>query len=75
MRDDSPEGFEAVLSDHLDRLQPAGGMEFGMVRRWSLPTGVSAASGCSLVGSMSPVELFDGKQTGFPPDCTDPDVE
>ena len=31
MRDESPEGFEAVLNEHLDRLQPADGMEFGMV--------------------------------------------
>jgi hypothetical protein len=31
MRDESPEGFEAVMTDHLDRLQPADGMEFGMV--------------------------------------------
>jgi hypothetical protein len=31
MRDESPEGFEAVPSDHLTRLQPADGVEFGMV--------------------------------------------
>ena len=49
MRDESPEGFEAVLSDHLDRLQPADGVVFGMVeemvashwrlrRAWALET-------------------------------------
>src|ERR1035437_3733534 len=31
IRDASPEGFEAVLSGRLDRLQPADGMEFGLV--------------------------------------------
>ena len=31
MQDESPEGFEAVMNNHLDRLQPADGMEFGMV--------------------------------------------
>ena len=31
MRDESSECFEVVMSDHLDRLQPADGMEFGMV--------------------------------------------
>ena len=31
MRDESPEGFETVLTEHLDRLQPADGMEFGLV--------------------------------------------
>ena len=31
MRDESPEGFEAVMNDHLDRLQPADGMEYGLV--------------------------------------------
>src|SRR5437016_10063718 len=31
MSDESPEGFQEVLNDHLDRLQPAGGMESGMV--------------------------------------------
>ena len=31
MRDESSEGFEAVMTDHLDRLQPADGMEFGLV--------------------------------------------
>ncbi len=30
MRDESPEGFEAVLKEHLDRLQPADGVEFGL---------------------------------------------
>ena len=31
MRDESPEGFEAVMTDHLTRLQPADGVELGMV--------------------------------------------
>ena len=31
MRDESPEGFEAVLKEHLDRLQPADGVAYGMV--------------------------------------------
>lgn len=31
MRDESPEGFQEVLNDHLERLQPADGVEFGMV--------------------------------------------
>jgi hypothetical protein len=31
MRDESPEGFTAVFKDHLARLQPADGMEHGMV--------------------------------------------
>ena len=49
MRDESPKGFEAVLSEHLERLQPADGVEFGMVeemvashwrlrRAWALET-------------------------------------
>src|ERR1035441_88998 len=49
MQDESPEGFEAVMNNHLDRLQPADGMEFGMVeemvashwrlrRAWALET-------------------------------------
>jgi hypothetical protein len=31
MREESPEGFEAVMNDHLTRLQPADGVELGMV--------------------------------------------
>ena len=31
MKDESAEGFETVLNDHLTRLQPADGVEFGMV--------------------------------------------
>jgi hypothetical protein len=31
MRDESPQCFETVLNDHLTRLQPADGLEFGMV--------------------------------------------
>jgi hypothetical protein len=31
MRDESPEGFEAVMTDHLTRLQPADGVELGMI--------------------------------------------
>lgn len=31
MNDESTEGFTAILNDHLARLQPADGMEFGMV--------------------------------------------
>ena len=31
MHDESPEGFETVLTEHLDRLQPADGMEFGLI--------------------------------------------
>jgi hypothetical protein len=31
MQDESPEGFEAAMNNHLDRLQPADGMEFLMV--------------------------------------------
>ena len=49
MRDESPEGFQAVLNDHLNRLRPADGVEFGMVeemvashwrlrRAWALET-------------------------------------
>jgi hypothetical protein len=49
MGDESPEGFQAVLDDHLGRLQPADGVEFGMVeemvashwrlrRAWALET-------------------------------------
>lgn len=49
MRDESPAGFEAVLAEHLDRLQPADGVEFAMVeemvashwrlrRAWALET-------------------------------------
>jgi hypothetical protein len=49
MRDESPEGFEAVLNDHVDRLQPADGVELGLVeemvaaqwrlrRAWALET-------------------------------------
>jgi hypothetical protein len=46
MRDRSPEGFEAVMYDHLTRLQPADGVELGMVeemvashrRAWAIET-------------------------------------
>lgn len=49
MRDESPEVFQAVLNDHLRRLQPADGVEAGMVeemvasywrlrRAWALET-------------------------------------
>jgi hypothetical protein len=49
MRDESTDGFQSVLSDHLGRLQPADGVEFGMVeemvashwrlrRAWALET-------------------------------------
>jgi hypothetical protein len=31
MRDESPEGFESVLNDHVDRTQPADGVELGLV--------------------------------------------
>ena len=31
MRDESPQAFQAVLNDHIARLQPADGVEFGMV--------------------------------------------
>jgi hypothetical protein len=31
MQDESPEGFEAAMNNHLARLQPADGMEFLMV--------------------------------------------
>ena len=31
MHDESPEGFEAVLKDHLDRLQPGDGVEFALI--------------------------------------------
>jgi hypothetical protein len=31
MTDEAPEGFHAVMKDHLDRLQPADGMEFALV--------------------------------------------
>ncbi len=31
MRDESPEGFQSVLDDHLCRLQPADGVEVGLV--------------------------------------------
>src|ERR1039457_6153643 len=31
MQDESPEGFEAAMNNHLTRLQPADGMEFLMV--------------------------------------------
>ena len=31
MREESPEGFEAVMNDHLTRLQPADGVELGMI--------------------------------------------
>ena len=31
MHDESPEGFQAVLKDHLGRLQPADGVEFGLI--------------------------------------------
>jgi hypothetical protein len=31
MRDESPQCFETVLNDHLTRLQPVDGLEFGMV--------------------------------------------
>jgi len=31
MHNESPEGFEAVMKDHLTRLQPADGVELGMV--------------------------------------------
>jgi hypothetical protein len=31
MRDESTEGFEAVMTDHLNRVQPADGVEFGLV--------------------------------------------
>src|ERR1700751_3357401 len=31
MRDESPECFEELLHDHLDRLKPADGVESGMV--------------------------------------------
>ena len=31
LNDESLEGYEAVMNDHLERLQPADGMEFGMV--------------------------------------------
>jgi len=49
---ESPEGFEAVLKQHLDRLQPADAWSSAWSRSWSLPTGVSAVPwaiepGCS----------------------------
>ena len=31
MKDESPECFEVVMRDHLDRLKPADGVEFAMV--------------------------------------------
>jgi hypothetical protein len=31
MRDESPEAFRIVASQHLDRLQPADGMELGLI--------------------------------------------
>ena len=31
MRDESPDGFDMVMNDHIARLQPADGMELGMV--------------------------------------------
>ena len=31
MREESPEVFEAVMTDHLTRLQPADGVELGMI--------------------------------------------
>ena len=49
LENESPEGFEAVLAQHLERLQPADGVEFGLVeemvasfwrlrRAWALET-------------------------------------
>ena len=31
LSDESPEGFEAIMNDHLERLQPADGMELGLI--------------------------------------------
>jgi len=31
LEDESPEAFEAILAQHVDHLQPADGLEFGMV--------------------------------------------
>ena len=49
MRDESPEAFDTVMNQHLDRLQPADGVEVGLVeemvasqwrlrRAWALET-------------------------------------
>src|ERR1035441_6456902 len=49
MRDESPEVFKAVVNQHLDRFQPADGVELGLVeemvaahwrlrRAWALET-------------------------------------
>jgi hypothetical protein len=31
LEDESPEAFQALLAQHLDRLQPVDGLEFGMI--------------------------------------------
>jgi hypothetical protein len=49
LKDEDPEGFEEVMSDHLARFQPTDGVEFGLVeemvaawwrmrRAWSIET-------------------------------------
>lgn len=49
MRDEKPEGLDAVMNQHLDRLQPADGLEFSLIeemvaahwrlrRAWALET-------------------------------------
>jgi len=49
LKNESPDGFAEVLTDHLDRFQPADGVEFGVVeemvaawwrmrRAWSIET-------------------------------------
>jgi len=44
-RDESPEGFEAVLKEHLDVSSPPMAWDSAWSRSWSLPTGVSAVPG------------------------------
>ena len=72
MEDESRESFDALLAQHLDRLQPADGVEFGFIeemvaaywrmrRAWALETRIFE----NRVAAQQPGDQIDRMATAF----------
>jgi len=82
LEDESPEAFEALLAQHIEHLQPAGDLEFGLVeemvaacwrtrRSWAIETHMIDAvpTAPDAAGTPSAASPVPSKASRTPPPC------